>query len=194
MKCLANQLNKVKNFSEHTSKTKSHDINPSIATEVLNCILKEEDTIENKHILVLNSEAGILHVGLNLCHPVFLTSIVSDTPNENIKQNVTEFNVSCDFIVSNTQVFKKNALDIAVVGPILEKSKCSSLSLIKMATQTAKITYCVFQTEHMKKLVENFPNYTVIGTVNIKMPGSSNYYKQNIGHVEHTIFKLKNNE
>lgn len=191
-KMLANQLNKVKNFSESSSKSQNHDIDSNSATEFLNCILNEEQNFNNKVILVLNSDSGILHVAAHICKASFLISMISELPNTTLKHNLLSFNVNCDLILSSIPVFNKKYVDIAIIGPNLEKSKLTDLVLIKKASEMARTVYCAFQEKHMKKFSENFNNFSTIGKIYIKMPGSSGYHQQNAELIEHSIIKIVN--
>jgi hypothetical protein len=192
MKWLSNQLNKVKNFSGRTSKSQTHDIDSNTATEFIRCILNEEASLDDKSLLVANTDSGILYVGLSLCNPSIITSIIrsQNVINETLRDNLSNFDVSCDFLVASYPAFDKHILDIGIVGPNLDKSKTSDITEIIKISECVQTVYCMYPSNHFHKLNEKLPNATKIGAIKIKMPGSSDYYNQNIDGVEHLILKI----
>lgn len=189
-KHILTQLNKVKNFSEKFGKLKECDIDAQTTMELLDAILSEENSMEGKTILVLNSDSGILHVGVGLCSPGLVASVVTGPHNEILTENLASFGIHCDFVLSKGAMFRKSVFDVAIVGPVFEKGVATDLTTAKMAVEAAKTVYCVFQTENTMKFLENLKNATVVGNLNIKIPRSSNYYQQNVSSFGYSIFRV----
>lgn len=173
MKTIANQLNKVKNFSDSASKSQSHDIDANVATEFLDLIYKEEHSFERKHVVVFNTESGILSVGLSLLSPTALVSVASTLPNQLFLDNIKTHNIHTDLVISRKMPFQEAIFDFAVVGPSLQKAQHSSLETIKNGMQIAKKVYCLFKGEHKGLLIDKYKNLQVLGNVQLRLPGSS---------------------
>lgn len=183
MKTIVNQLNKVK-------LSDTSDIEAQSVYEFLTALLENERSIENKSVVILNSESGILHVGISLLFPKMICSIVQLPLNATQKANISTFNVSCDFILSKSCPFKSQSMDLAILGPLTDKSNCTDLSYIETSTKFAKTTYCLFKSEHKKLFLNKFPDASDLGTLSIRNPESSKYQKQNGRYTEYIIFKV----
>ncbi|KAM0680836.1 hypothetical protein GINT2_001110 [Glugoides intestinalis] len=191
MKTIANQLNKVKNFSDSTSKNQSHDIDANVAAQFLEAIYNEENSFEGKHVVIFNTESGILNIGLSLFSPAAIVSLTSTLPNELFTNNMGIHNVQTDIIVSQKALFKEFIFDIAVIGPSLQKAQQSSLETIKTGKQISKKVYCLFKAEHKGLLIDKYKSCQALRSVQLKLPGSSNYHKQNADFSEYIIFKIE---
>lgn len=191
MQHIANQLNKVKSISEKESKTKGHDITADSAKDVIKCISSDFGGFEGKSVAVFNSKSGILPIGLSFLSPLLILSIASECPDDLFISNLQQFGVTCDVIVTNVPPFLRGALDIGVIGPSLDKSKSTDLSIAVSALEMCSIMYVVFRSEHRKLMLDKFRGAAAIGSLLIKLPGSSNYHKQNNDAVQFDIFKIK---
>lgn len=183
MKTIVNQLNKVKPLN-------TQDLEAESTGKFLDFVLEQERTFENKSVAVFNSESGILHIGANLLSPRIICSILDSSQNEAIKSNLSSFNVICDFIQTKTSPFTDKSIDVAILGPALDKLKQTDLSCVECAFKFAKKVYCLFKAEHKQVLLNKFINSLSIGSVQVRMPGSSNYHKQNNSHSEYIVFKV----
>lgn len=183
MKTVVNQLNKVK-------LSNTNDIEAESASEFILSVLNNEESLNDKSIVVLNSESGILHVGISLLQPREMCSVIQSSLSDTLKANICTFNVCCDFILSRSCPFKHQSMDVAVIGPMTDKSKYTDLSYVEISTKMAKTVYCMFKSEHKQVLLNKFTNASILGVMKIKNLISSKCDKKNEIYTEYTIFKV----
>lgn len=191
MQHLKNQLNKVKCVSENASKSCDHDIPASSAFQILNLIYEDSQGFEGKKVLILNSSTGILPIGVKLLNPLIVVLLLKSMPNGVLKDNLSQFSSSTDVVVSSYFPFHQASFDLGIIGPVLDKAQATDISSISLAQLACKKLYCVYKSVHQKVLLEKHRQSEIVGSVNIKMPGYSNYSKQNAGSEEFVIFRIK---
>lgn len=190
MKIIANQLNKVKNFSDSSSKSQNYDIDAKTAAYFLEKIIDAESNIGKKTVALFNTDSGILAIGVELLSPMASVLILQTLPNELLLSNIRQHGIPTDIIMAESLPFREKVFDFAVVGPAFEKGRQTDLLEIKKGIKLAKNTYCLFKKEHKPLLFENYPNCELLGSVDVKMPGSSHYHKQNDPIAEYLIVKI----
>lgn len=191
MQHIANQLNKVKNISEKESKSKNHDMAADSTNDLIKCILSDSGGVEGKTVAVFNTKSGILPIGLSFLSPLLILSITNEYPDDLFRSNLRQFGVSCDVIVTSTPPFSQGILDIGIVGPTLEKSKSTDLSSAMSALEMCRSVYVVFRSEHRRLMLDKFRETSVIGSLLMKLPGSSSYHRQNSDAAQFDILKIK---
>lgn len=190
MQHIANQLNKVKSISEKEGRSRDHDMSADSTSDLLKSV-DGDQRIEGKRIAVFNAKSGILPIGLSFLSPLLIISISSKHPSNIFNHNLQQFGVACDVVVTTTSPFLQDALDIGIVGPTLDRSKSTDLSLIMQALKMCRTVYAVFMSEHRKLVLRRFNEVSVVGNLYIKLPGSSNYYKQKNDAVQFEVFKIR---
>lgn len=192
MNRILNQLNKVKNFSEASSKSRSHDIDPTAAKELIEIIfISEKQDLSNKSILVSNSESAILHIGLFLLNPGYVLTKLNKNEDEVALSNLRSFDMATDVLRSSIFPIIENSFDIAVLGPELDKENATSTLLVENAVKLARKVYFCIKNTHKKVIYDRFPQAECISEIKVQMPGSSKYHKQNSEPEEFGVFKIE---
>jgi hypothetical protein len=190
MNRVENQLNKAKNNSKSTSKTL--EIGPKAVRELLEIINAEiKSSYSDLAIATFNSPNGRLTCGVGLMLPKYLISVVEEANSECLRENLSIFQIPCDLIQTTELNLKCDCIDVAVVGPQLDKQKKTDLTKICNALELAKIVFCCFEADQASVLLKRFPNASTIGTIQIDMPLSLHYERGNQNIKTFTVFKLK---
>lgn len=187
MQHVANQLNKVKP-SQHS---KYPGIPADIAAFFLACIAEDAGCLAGKRIGIFEDVCGIIAVGAGLLGPESLITINTDTPDAVVAQNLGQFSIPYDAIVSAGAPLAEHSLDIAIVVPVLDKSKGVCLDSIRNAQRMARLVYALHKNEFREKLLADVPGADICGSLSLKMPGSSNYSKGANKSVLFDIVKIK---
>lgn len=189
MQHISNQLNKVKTTFEFPVKTDITDIPTDATIQFINAIKEDCGDIKNQCVAVLNTKNGIIPIAISLLKASMIVSILDDIPNALIKSNLANFKVTCDTIVSKKSCFSDCSFDFAVVSPTLTNNS-TQITHLQIATKIARVTYTIFRKDLRKVILEKFKNLEVCGSVDIKLPGSSNYHKNMVGAVAFDIIKI----
>lgn len=191
MNRIENQLNKVKTNLKSSSKV--IDITPKTTREIIESVLEVEQLdLECSSVAVIGSKSGMLLFGIGLLSPQYLVAINAESMEETIEYNLSSLQIACDLIESNISPLISNCIDMAIVGPQLDKSKITNLSDINLAVKLAKKVYCCFRTEHINVLLDKYPKASIINKILINVPLSANYQKDALNIKEFIIFKISN--
>lgn len=190
MQQLRNKLNNVKTVSENSSKSEDHDIMAESAFEILS-IISEDTEITNKKVLIINSQNGIIPIGVGILKPDFSLVCSKNNPSNLLISNMKQHGLSLEYIIGSRLYFIPNVFDICIICPILDKSKLTSTTCVSDGIECSKSTFVVFHSEHSKLILEKYTSSRIIGSTLIKLPGSSKYSKQNTNHVRYDIIKMK---
>lgn len=184
---IANQLNKVKVGKEYSGRTISADA----AFKLLSTILTDAGSIQYKSIAVFGCNTGMLTIGTGLSQPKALTVIFSEAPEPVFHNNCHQFKVVKSSVVSKKLMpFINQSFDIAIVGPYLGKGKGVPISDILNATEVAKTTYALHKAEFKDKLADEVGPFEVCGRIDLPLPGSSHYSKNENATAAYNIVKI----
>lgn len=190
-KKLSNQLNKT----IHMSDKNKQDLSPSATALFIETIYNDVGSFEDKTISVLGSKSGILPVGIGLLNPMDMVIFQDDDPDKALISNLKHFETNYDLIVGMNNIpFDASSFDISIVGPSFDKSKTKNYENIKAGLAISKVVYALYPNRLKDKLLANFSNIEVCGSIPIAIKGSSNYSKNENKETIFDILKIINNQ
>ena len=190
MNKIENQLNKAK--TSFKSSAKACEIDPKTVREMLEIALKFENIpFAEISSVVLGSQNGILLCGIGLFEPKNLIYIATSEIEACVLQNLNMFKIQCDTIQAKSTPFIPKCIDIAFVGPQLDKLKKTSLFEINIAYELANKVICCFESEHSDILLKAYSNAITLGKLLINIPLSLNYQSSNQQQKAFTVFQIK---
>lgn len=173
MQRVSNQLNKAKPLTNQ----KQDDMAAGDVVAFFDGVVGDVGTLESKTVCVFNSLSGIVVVGAGLLNTAIILAVVDGKPDPSFSANIRQFGTVADIIASRSVCLLPGSFDVALVGPALEKSKCTDLGNFRDARAAARVVYGLYRAEFRSKLHQTFPDVVVLRSIPMLIAGSAYYSK-----------------
>lgn len=175
-KQIQNALNKIRVVSGTSIDAKG-------CVEVLECILGSDLPIN--HVAVFNSSSGMICRTLEMFGSFTVASVATDYDAESIENFK-----SIDLIQVNQKF--EGSFEMGIIEPTLAKKGRKDTEWLPMAMRTCKNVILITDVKNKEGVLQKYSSASPIGSMNLKLQGSSNYHKNENKETEHIVILIKN--